>query len=271
VDWHRRFGQNTGWGYFMPITKGIQSHKIFKLGKAPAKRDERNLKMAAILRAPVPFPPEYDFDLTHSGIPTPMFRNDELGCCVIAGRAHQTLRFELLEQGAPITITDKEVEREYFKESGGEDSGLVVLDSLNLWRRKGWTAAKQNFKIKAFAEIDRQNHDEVMSTIFLDVGTGIGVSLPKSAQAQIQAGKPWDAVDGPNGKPNSWGGHYVFIPGYTSTGPVCVTWGRKQQMTWAFWDKYCDEAYAIIDAVNTPKKKKAIDAKAVNDFLSTLN
>jgi hypothetical protein len=27
----------------------------------------------------------------------------------------------------------------------------------------------------------------------------------------------------------------------------CVTWGALQQMTWAFFNEYADEAYAIID------------------------
>lgn len=254
----------------MPIAKGIQSHKLFKLGKAPSKRDIRNLKFAAILKAPPTLPSEFDFDLKHTGIPLPMFANDTFGCCVISGRAHQTLRFEDLEQGAVITITDDEVTDEYFKETGGADDGLVVLDSLKLWRKEGWTAAKQLLKIKAFAQIDQTNHTEVKRAIFLDVGIGLGLSLPNSAKAQIQAGKPWDVVSGPDSKPNSWGGHYVLAPGYTKLGPVCVTWGQKQQMTWAFVDKYCDEAYAIFDAVNTAKLKAALDVKGLNSFLASL-
>ncbi len=123
---------------------------IIKFGKAPAKLDNRNLKLSAVLRAPIPLPAEYDFDVTHNGIPTPMFGNDQYGDCVMAGRAHQTLRFETAEQGVLISITDKDVLREYLKETGGEDSGLVVLDSLKLWRKRGWSAAKQRFKIKGF-------------------------------------------------------------------------------------------------------------------------
>jgi len=46
-----------------------------------------------------------------------------------------------------------------------------------------------------------------------------------------------------------------MIPGYNETGPVCVTWGRKQQMTWSFFDKYCDEAYAIVDDKDSAKSK----------------
>ncbi len=254
----------------MAKTKGINTHKLFKLGKDKAKVDKRNLKFAAILRAPIALPDEYDFDVKHSGIPTPMFANDTYGCCVISGRSHQTLRFEDIEQGAVLTITDKEVVNEYLKETGGDDSGLVVLDSLRLWRKKGWRAAKESYKIRAFAQVNLNDHQEVKRAVFMDLGVGLGLALPKTAQAQISAGKAWDAVSGPGSAPNSWGGHYVYVPGYTKRGPVCVTWGRKQQMTWAFFDKYCDEAYTIIDAVNTAKTRKALDAGKINAFLAKL-
>jgi len=250
---------------------GIQAHKIFKLGKAPAKKDDRNLKFAALLKPKPPtLPPSYDFDIKHPGIPTPMFANDVYGCCVISGRAHQTLRFEDIEQGSVLMITDKEVTKEYLKESGGADSGLVVLDSLSEWRHQGWKTGKHVYKILAYAELDIANHSQVQQAIFADVGVGIGLSLPKSAQQQVQTGQPWDVTTGPNAKPGSWGGHYVYVPGYTPSGPVCVTWGRKQQMTWAWFNKYCDEAYAIFDAKNT-FKKALIEKAKISEFLKTVS
>jgi hypothetical protein len=243
---------------------------VFKLGKAAARKDSRNLKFANVLRATLPsLPPSYDFDVTHTGIPTPMFGNDTHGDCVIAGRAHQTLRFEDIEQGAVITITDNDVLKEYFKETGGADTGLVVLDSLNLWRHEGWKAARHTYHIRAYAEVDRTNHDEVRQAIFADIGVGLGLQLPKSAQGQIQTGQPWDVTTGPDARPGSWGGHYVYVSGYTPGGPVCVTWGRKQQMTWAWFDKYCDEAYALFDARNR-FKKALIDSAKIGAFLDTL-
>lgn len=252
--------------------KKIQSTDagFLKFGKAPAKRDARNLKMSAILKAPVTVPEEYDFDVVHKGIPTPMFGNDKYGCCVIAGRGHQTLRFEMAEQKILISITEKDIVKEYLKESGGEDTGLVVLDSLKLWRKNGWLAGKKRYKIQAFAEIDRNSLDEVKRTVFLDIGVGLGLSLPDSFLAQFNAGKPWTIVKGRGSKPNPDNGHYVFVPGYTKLGPVCVTWGRRQQMTWEFFKKYCDEAYAIIDAIDTPKKKENIDESKLKDFLLEL-
>ncbi len=234
-------------------------HPLFKLGKAKAKRDARNILFISILKTPPVMPPEYDFDLAHPGIPLPMFGNDTYGDCVLAGRAHQTLRFELLEQGAKLKITDKEVIAEYLKETGGADSGLVVLDSLKRWRLLGWKAARKNYKILAFTEVDPKDGISLKRAIFLDLGVGLGLSLPLSAQAQVQAGKPWEVVSGRGTAPGSWGGHYVYVSGYTKLGPVCVTWGRKQQITWAFMSKYCDEAYAIIDAKDTAKKTKALD------------
>jgi hypothetical protein len=227
---------------------------IFKLGKAPAKRDKRNFAFAALVKAAPKLPPSYDFDTKHPGIPTPMFANDTLGCCVIAGRAHQTLRFEDIEQGSVMMITDKDVTKEYFKETGGSDSGLVVLDSLSEWRHDGWKVGKHTFLIQAYAELNRSNRNQVRQAIYADVGMGIGVQLPTCAQHEIQTGQPWATTTGPGSAKGSWGGHYVYVCGYTPKGPVCVTWGRKQQMTWAWFDKYCDEAYAIFDAKNTFKK-----------------
>ena len=254
----------------MATSKGIQSHKTFKLGKAAAKRDKRNFKFAALLKAVPTLPPSYDFDTKHTGIPTPMFANDELGCCVISGRAHQTLRFERIEQDSDLMITDTDVKKEYFKETGGPDSGLVVLDSLSLWRHKGWKVGKHTYKIQAYAEVDRSNSDMVRQAVFADVGAGIGVSLPKSAQNEIQTGQPWATTTGPGSAPNSWGGHYVFVCGYTPAGPVCVTWGRKQQMTWAWFKKYCDEAYAIFDAKNN-FKKAMIDGGQLKSLLQNVS
>ena len=40
-----------------------------------------------------------------------MFANDTYGCCVISGRAHQSLRFEDIEQSKVIDITDKDITR----------------------------------------------------------------------------------------------------------------------------------------------------------------
>jgi hypothetical protein len=248
----------------------VQVHRLFMLGKQRARRDPRNLRLASVLRKRLTVPAEYDFDLGHPGIPLPMFANDRLGDCVIAGRAHQTLRFEMVERGQLIAISDDEVAGEYLEQSGGADNGLIVLDSLKDWRKDGWTAGGQRLRIQAFAEVDPRDHDEVRSCIYSDVGLGIGLSLPRTAQMQIDAGKPWEVVSGPGSAPGSWGGHYVYLSGYTDMGPTCVTWGRKQRLSWAFLDRYCDEAYAIFDALDTAKLKRLVRTDEIREFLAAL-
>lgn len=238
-----------------------------KFGKLPARYDGRNLKMSAILTEPKKVPAKYDFDDDNPDIPTPMFGNDRHGDCVIAGRAHQTLRFEKVEQKKVINITEREVLDEWYRENGGTEEGLSTLDSLKLWRRDGWIAAKKRYKIKAFAQIDPKNHSEVKATIYADIGAGFGFLLPDSAITQFDAGKKWTVTKDP---PNEKNGHYVLFTGNNKSGPVCITWGEKQQMTWKFLDKYCDEAYAIIDAVNTPKKLQYLNERKIDDFLKKL-
>jgi len=241
--------------------------KSMKLGKLIAEHDERNLKLKSLLRA-FEVPEEYDFDTIHPGVPTPMFANDQYGNCVIAGRAHQTLRFELIEQQKILPITDQEVIDQYLRETHGEDSGLVLLRSLRTWRRKGWEAGGGKYQCRAYAEIDHHNPNEVKAGIFADLGIGIGLSLPDNWQEAIDAGKPWSDT---SFAPNPYNGHYVYILGYNATWLTCVTWGRKQPMTWAFFQRYCDEAYAIIDAQNTTKRKSLLDLGLLDKFLERVD
>jgi hypothetical protein len=224
-----------------------------KLGKGPAKKDNRTIKMRSLFRKAVlpPIPDQYDFDaLKPVDIPLPMFANDAFGDCVIAGRAHQTLRFEFNEQKRLITIQDDDVITQYMKETGGADDGLIVLDSLKSWRNDGWMADGKHYTIHAFAQINEKDSDEVKAAIYCLGGIGVGLNLPKSASEQLDAGLPWDFSWHWNAMPGSWGGHYVYVKGYNEVGPVCVTWGKEQQMTWKFFKCYCDEAYGIVDGAD---------------------
>ncbi len=196
--------------------------------------------------------------------------NDRLGDCVIASRGNQTLYFKYAETSKLITISETEIENEYFHETGGPDEGLVITESLNAWR-KGWKAGGKTLTIKAWAEINRKNPLEVCSTIFADLGCQIGVELPMCAQAETDAGKPWAQTTGRGATPGSWGGHCVPLVGYDAKYFYCITWARIQAMTRAWFKKYCSEAYAVIDAIDTAKKRRLIDSAALASHLSSLN
>lgn len=246
------------------------SHPLYKCGKKKPRRDSRNLQLRAILKPKLKLPTEYSFDALHPTIPLRMFGNADYGDCVEAAKANITLNFELLEQKKVLSITDKEVLNNYFRETGGGDDGLYLLDSLNDHRKTGFKTGGVPYKIKAFAEINRQSKTEVMTTIFSDSGSMIGINLPISAQAEINAGKPWSQTSGKGSVPGSWGGHCVLLIGYTKTGPICRTWAQHQAMTWGWFAKYCDEAYTVIDALDSAKSNRVFNRKSVDSFLSSL-
>lgn len=235
---------------------------ICAFGKAPATYDDRDLKLANVRLAGDPLPEEYDFDDEHE-IPIHTYQNPPQNNCVIAGRAHQTLRFELAEQKVLINITDEDVEREFKKQTTGGNTDIDVRPSLDLWRTRGWEAAGQHFKIKAFSKIDPIDPEEVKHMIYIKLGVGLGFQLPESAIIQFKDGQPWEATR----ERAAAHYHYVYVPGYTKDGPVCITWGRKQQMSWAFVNKYCDEAWTIVDDIDTPEKKRTLDEEKINKFL----
>jgi len=222
-----------------------------KFGKLPAKLDVRTLRFETYLRKPqVPdIPITFNVDWRFIQIiESRMFLNDTFGCCVISGRANQTLRLECRETDIVPDITDEAIKAEYFKESGGADSGLYMLDSLKCWR-KGWKICEnsQVYTIHAFAEVDRFNQELLCAGIFLLNGLQIGFSVPQSAMDQFYSDQVWDVVQYDGGIK---GGHCVYPFAYNEQGPVVWTWAKEQQTTWAFVRKYWDEVYAVVDSRN---------------------
>jgi len=243
----------------------------FKLGKLAPKLDSRNIKFQFILPVELPPPPpEYDVDFDNQDIwplPLPTWSNLTYGDCVMAARANMTLRLERLEQGGLIPLTEKEVVDEYFRESGGEDSGLYILDSLKSWRSEGWIAGGQRLNIFAFAEINHRDHDQVKHGVHLLSGLITGAWLPKSCLDQIERKEIWSIVDGPDERA---GGHCMWVIGYTHTGPVFLTWGQRQVATWAWWDRYVDEVYGVIDAVDKFVANSPLDIDKLQGYLNAI-
>jgi hypothetical protein len=223
-----------------------------KLGKLPAKVDKRTIRLKSIIRKELlpPLPEAFNIDDDLGGVEDDnMYANDQYGNCVIAARAHQTLRYEKFEQGTLIPITDQEVIDQYFKESGGLDMGLILLNSLKSWRRDGWIAGGKHYDIYAFASVDWKDHEEVKHCIHLLGGVNFGMMVYAKDLEQFQNGETWELT------PNSGsfkGGHgvYLYAYGFDGEGLICMTWGKRQKMTWRFWDARLDEAYGIVDNKN---------------------
>ena len=249
-----------------------------RLGKLAVKHDKRTLQLQTILKMKElpPIPQAYDCDTAlPDTIPLLIFANDKWGDCVIAARANQTLRLECFEQKKVITISDSNVLNEYWKEQGTScwrkhpDNGLNILNSLKAWH-KGWKAADRTYDIYAFGEVTSLNHREVTAAIYLLTGAIAGLQLPVSAQAQFESGQPWDITSGPGANPGSWGGHCIYLPAYNDIGPICETWAKKQQMTWAFWDRYNDECWGIVDNRDNFVSNSPVDVSLLDQLLKEI-
>lgn len=255
----------------------------YKLGKLPAKIDSRTLKLKLIFKTTqLPSAPiNYDFDIAHQTlIAESMFGNDQLGCCVIASRANHTLRFEFDELKYHLPITTQTVIDEYYREQGyignkcwlaalfqkKPDNGLVMLDSIRDWRKTGWNILGNQYTIYAFAELNISDHEEVKQAIYLLNGVQIGITLTQDAMNQFNANQTWDITP----DTRIIGGHAVYLVGYNATGPICITWAKKQQMTWAWWNKYVDEAYAIVDNKDTWASNSIIDINLLDQYLHVI-
>jgi hypothetical protein len=248
----------------------VVHHPFCKLGKHPAKRDKRNLLLADIIRD-IKVPDHFSIDERYPGIKPQMWANDEIGDCVLAECANHYQHFKLVETGKIPRVTVDEVVKEYYIETGGVDSGLVLLDNIKHWRTLGMLLAGRLTYIDGFAQVTPTNKLQVQQTIFTKVGLKVGILLPLSAQAEFNAGRPWSKTAGSGTVKGSWGGHCVFVSGYDRNYVYCWTWGRIQAMTWAWFFKYCDEAYALFDNIDDSRSLTAlIRVKALRDFLDKI-
>jgi len=219
--------------------------KNYCLGRKAVIRDSRTLKLSNYLTIALP-PPPAQIDWTQNTSEWGMMKNDQLGCCTIAAAAH-AIQIWSKNSSLEITVTDDDILAAYEAWDGYNpadpttDTGGIELNVLNNFKKLGLA----QHKLLAFASILTANTIEVQQAISLFGGIYIGVGLPLSAQTQ----GVWDVdvtADADTTAPWSWGGHAVFVVAYDQVGLTCITWGILKKMTWAFWHKYCDEAYALI-------------------------
>jgi hypothetical protein len=146
------------------------------------------------------------------------------------------------ETGQQVRFTDDQVIEFYNRVNGGSDDGAVELFVLSEWRRVGGPAGR---KIAAYVAVPLGDQKMAKAATWLFHGLYLGVALPYTAQGQNVWDVPADR-NSPQAQPGSWGGHAVNVVGYDADGVTVVTWGALMRMTWAFWDAYVEEAWAIL-------------------------
>ena len=215
-----------------------------KLGKLQARVDARTLALARYVdRGALPSAPPR-LDLAAAVDDWPMYANDRIGDCTTAAAGHMIEAWSAAASGQAVEVSEGAVLEAFdavkLVDPVTGEEGAVELDVLKLWRSRGIGG----HAIGAFAAIDLADHELAKAGAYVFGGLYLGIQLPLRAQAQ----RVWDWTGSLEGldAPGSWGGHAVDVVGYDGSGLTAVTWGTLQQLTWSFWDHYCDEAYCII-------------------------
>ena len=173
-----------------------------------------------------------------------MMGNDEVGDCTCAAIGHIIEQWTAYTDPAPVVMTTEQVIAAYSAISGyvpGEpqtDVGATCVSALKYWMRTGMnTPGGGPDTLTAFARV--RDIEELRRAVATFGNVYTDVALPTSAQSE-------DVWSSTADEPASWGSHCVPLVGFNGTGPICVTWGALKQMTWAWWEKYGEEAYALL-------------------------
>lgn len=244
-----------------------------RLGKKPFTPDSRDLRFKAF-RKPKELP-KRPKQFGNEGVVNEwdVLGNHDCGDCVFAGAAHEHMLWCGVV-GTPTTFKTEDVVQAYSDVTGykpGDDStdnGTIVRDALKYRVETGIKDSKGvAHKIGAYVRIQPGNTDYLFEALWLFDAVGIGIQFPDSAFDQFEAGQPWKIV---KGAPVS-GGHYIPLVARRNR-LLCVTWGKIQEITLGFYQKYCDEAWAFIseDDLKDGKSMEGFDLQSLKEHLATI-
>jgi hypothetical protein len=229
-----------------------------KLGKQPFVSDERDLKFSTYADT-LPEPPgEFGHEqaITEWGMlgngPDDTVERGFAGAgdCVFAGGDHETILLGA-EGGHHPSFTGVQAIADYAAVTGyvlgdaSTDRGTDVRNALKYRRSTGLVdEAGHRHRIGAFLQLKPGDVAGLYQAAYVFGCVGIGIEFPSSAMEQFDGGQPWDVVDGSSID----GGHYIPVVARRESRPVCITWGRLQPMTEAFYEHYCDEAWVYVSS-----------------------
>jgi hypothetical protein len=257
------------------------------LGKFPAKGSTKLLSLNNFVNPALAdtVPKATNFWRRRSAFPLRTFGNDVYGDCTRASQALLMMRLERIETKSTPKITDEEVIRVYTDMSnrlyGGGDNGAFEIDALSEWRKPDLTFRDikgRPLTIDAYTSIDFRDVNAVKSALWLSAAHGIKVcfNLPIAWQASNDV---WDIPEGvqPIGNylPGSWGGHSMTARDYDEKWVYLPSsWALPDgKISWRAFSIYCDEAYMVIDSLDTWRKKQGslIDIPGLKDAVNSVS
>jgi hypothetical protein len=247
-----------------------------KLGKRPA-RHAINFHFSDVFDpSKLPTPPAafgHHKDVGSWG----MLGNDKYGDCVWAGAAHEHILWTRTWGRKRSRFLTKNVLSDYAAVTGfnpkdeNTDQGTDMKDAASYRRKTGIVdATGKRHPIDAYIALEVGNVEQVVLAMYLMGAAGIGFQFPASAMDQFNKKQPWTVP----ANPQIDGGHYVSGVGRNKAGNLLVvTWGRLQEMTAEFYQRFCDEAvaYVSLEILNDKNlSPEGFDADALRGMLAKL-
>ena len=154
-----------------------------------------------------------------------MYCNDRLGCCVMAGKAHNLGVWSANDpdSGGTVEATDDEIESQYRSVCGPNDQGCVITDVLGYLMRTGFQASGQRYRLDGYCAVDHTNQLLVKTLQAIGGAASIGINLP----ADWTRSDVWDVTSS-----KILGGHDVSVLDFDATGVYVSSWGRIYLVTW---------------------------------------
>lgn len=195
-----------------------------------------------------------DVDRASKVTSVPMYVNDAIGDCTIAGIAHGYTAMETYAGHPQTLFADHEIIRAYSAVSGydpstgANDNGAQLQDVLAYNRSTGMTdTTGKTHKVLMYAALGNPSNTSLLSRVLKTFGyVYLGIECPQSAEDQFGV-SPWTYVPGSP----VLGGHCIGLhrrqPYGSRVGVFGIsTWGAMQPMTISFISNYVDEAWAVI-------------------------
>ena len=235
-----------------------------KLGRRDARNPVQLRWLADYLVNPLPVAPR-TLDHTVGVKGFAMYGNDRYGDCTFAGMTNLRAADAHLLAETETWPSAQQVIDAYLAYTGGQDEGAVEADLLLAWRRQPILGAT----IAGYAPLHVSQHATLKSAMALFGGAYVGVQVPAPAMTQFRMGQPWH-LTGTRADNDIEGGHCVPLLGYAAEGPLCVTWGHVQHISWKWWDRYADEAWAVLTHEFVAAKPGLVDVAAMQADIAKL-
>lgn len=168
-----------------------------------------------------------------------MLRNDTVGDCAIVAILHAQMAWYACNGGHYHPTDDDAISlysaiTGYDPENPFTDRGAYMTDVLAYAETLGMGAAR----IDAHVPI-ALDPEAIGSTVLVTGGAYLGLRLPLT----VKRASEWTDLTGERG---SWGGHAVWVAKVDARGAWVVSWGKLMFASWAFIEKYADEAHAVL-------------------------